>query len=93
MNFVAVKIIEREAAHKYISLVGSGHVATTSDRVPGIAELVGAPSIVIETGRSDEPVLQRNVRLLHGSINQLSLYMQLPDPLQPQQKLRKTDPE
>lgn len=91
MNYVAVKILERIAAPKYIALVGSGHVATTAEGIPGIAELVNQPSVVIETGKSDEPVLQVNVRQLHRSLNQVSLYMHLPDPLQPQQKLRKIE--
>ncbi|MBS0638203.1 MAG: membrane-targeted effector domain-containing toxin, partial [Verrucomicrobia bacterium] len=89
MNYVAVKIIERIAAPKYIALVGSGHVATPLEGIPGIAEFVNQPSVVIETGKCDEPVLQANQRELHRSLNQVSLYMQLPDPLQPQQKLRK----
>lgn len=52
MNAVATVIIEenqKKSKGKYIALMGSAHLTTTVEEgVPGIAELLGVPLVIIE---------------------------------------------
>ncbi len=82
MNYVAVRIIEKEQQtqqKKYVALIGSGHVSTVADiKIPGIAELLGLPSAVIETGKTQERISKTNVTMLHKKITQVGMYITLP---------------
>jgi hypothetical protein len=89
MNFVAFKIIKQISASKFIALMGSGHVGTVRPGIFGVADLLHLPSLVIETGKADEPILQRNVSKLHQLIQKVSLFLELPEPLQLPRKHQK----
>jgi hypothetical protein len=91
MNYVAVQIIERVNAPKYVGLVGNGHVGTVMPQIPGIADLLGQPSLVIQTGKANESKLSRNVTCLHRQIKQVSLYLELPDSSERALKVRKIE--
>ncbi|MCE5294783.1 MAG: membrane-targeted effector domain-containing toxin [Chlamydiales bacterium] len=81
MNYVATKIIEREKKGKYIALMGSSHVASRYANIPGVAELLHQPSVVMETSRDENqtaPKIQRNIKDLHGEISHVGLYIQQP---------------
>jgi hypothetical protein len=68
MNFIAyTKITSDEETKvrkgsKWILFAGSGHVATT-DGVPGLANMLKVPSIVIKDSEADATAVQQNAKI------------------------------
>ena len=93
MNYVAVEIIRKEKCGKYIALTGNGHVASVHPQIPGIAELLFQPSIVIETGIKEKASLTLNVKNLHNQISQVSVFLEEAAVLHRSTKSRKTEIE
>lgn len=81
MNFVAVNIMKEESkGGKFIALMGSGHVGNEKEGIPGIADLMGCPSVVIEDANKSAPEFKRNVQIHNGEIKHVGVYLEMPDP-------------
>lgn len=70
MNYYAAeKIRLSQPAGKWLAFVGSGH-ATTNEGVPGLAELHGVRSLIIDDhGKNSKPEININVKNYAGQIN------------------------
>lgn len=83
MNSVATAIIEREQklnpGGKYIALMGSGHVATVNEvNVPGIAELLSVPSIIVEPNeKAGKTSIEFDVKNYRGKVSEVSAVIKL----------------
>lgn len=68
MNAVAAGIVKETQENqanpgKYLMLLGSAHIAGTHDTssIPGVAEILGIPAIIVETG-AKESIIEYNVK-------------------------------
>jgi hypothetical protein len=82
MNFVAAKIMKHEAkGGKFIAFMGAAHVGY-SENVPGVSELIGIPSLVIEDGEkgSSSTKLSLNVPNYLGIVKHVGACLEMPRP-------------
>lgn len=78
MNFVAADIMKKTSkGGKFIALMGSGHVGFC-ENVPGVADIVGCPSLIIEDHKIEAPKMEINVKNFENQVKHVGVYLKMP---------------
>ena len=76
MNYIATNIIRERLKTldgQYIAMMGNHHLSTTEDGIKGVADLLGSPSVLIESGKASR--LKLNLKNVYGVIEHLSAFL------------------